>query len=192
MQNTRISKMFHHCTVNLRAFYKRRAPTGDKNNIVALFQARIRLPVRLADHPAGAAAFYGVADLFPRRNSHAQRGVAVFQHLSNKRRADVRPSPCIYPAKIPVFFHWDNNIHYALLQEKFPFKRGPNNPGRAAYAGPPLKAAPKKKGHTRWPCTQEVKRPLPFARRRASTLRPFLVDILFLNPCSFFLWIFLG
>ena len=33
---------------------------------------------------------------------------------------------------------------------------------------------------------------LPFALLRASTLRPFFVDILFIKPCSFFLWSFLG
>ncbi len=33
---------------------------------------------------------------------------------------------------------------------------------------------------------------LPLARRRASTFLPFLVDILFMNPWTFFLWSFLG
>ena len=33
---------------------------------------------------------------------------------------------------------------------------------------------------------------LPFERRRARTLRPFFVDILLRNPCSFERWRFFG
>ena len=41
-------------------------------------------------------------------------------------------------------------------------------------------------------CTPTALTYFAAALRRAKTLRPFLSDILFLKPCSFFLWSFLG
>jgi len=159
--------MLAHNILDLSAFQQFCSVPRDKNNIPTSAAKGCVFTVCFLDNSAAAVSFNRAAKLFSGCDTDTANTRAVFQYISNQRRIRLRSASSIDSAEV------------AVLLKCYYFRQ--NNQSVRSWVLKPY-------------CViyQYESIFLPFALRRARTLRPFLSDILLRKPCSILLWRFFG